>query len=136
MLHGARATTHTHGPLAWVIGTVPPVVAVVREPPDLKGEGEGGLVVLMSDAPHDPWELQHTDPGLTRWCVHCIIDAHPDCGRGLDLALEHGGACRDKDGTWHPGLTPPRRRPGRRQRAGRRRRRLLRRITAGRTIEP
>lgn len=28
-------------------------------------------------------------------CLHCIIDEHPELGRGLELAHEHGEAIRN-----------------------------------------
>ncbi|HXQ85228.1 MAG: hypothetical protein WCE47_12670 [Gaiella sp.] len=32
--------------------------------------------------------------------MHCLLDEHPEIGRGLDLAREHGAADLDDDGEW------------------------------------
>ncbi|HEX6664813.1 MAG TPA: hypothetical protein VF025_14165, partial [Gaiellaceae bacterium] len=32
-------------------------------------------------------------------CLHCLIDEHPEIGRGLELAREHGEATRNGN-TW------------------------------------
>jgi hypothetical protein len=33
-------------------------------------------------------------------CLGCLIDDHPEIGRGLDLAREYGVADLDGDGGW------------------------------------
>ena len=33
----------------------------------------------------------------------CLLDEHPEIGRGLDLAREHGAADLDDDGAWVAG---------------------------------
>jgi hypothetical protein len=41
-----------------------------------------------------------THPGLSVWCLHCVIDSHPELGRGLDIAREYGVADLDESGEW------------------------------------
>jgi hypothetical protein len=36
-------------------------------------------------------------------CVHCMIERHPEIGRGLDIAREHLVADLDDEGVWHVG---------------------------------
>ena len=40
--------------------------------------------------------LEH--PGISLVCVSCLIDDHPEIGRGLGLAREHGVADLDETG--------------------------------------
>ncbi len=37
--------------------------------------------------------------GFVTLCLHCLIDSHPEAGRGFDLAREHGVAFL-VDGEW------------------------------------
>ena len=41
-------------------------------------------------------------PGITLVCLDCLIDEHPEIGRGLDIAREHGAAALE-DGEWVAG---------------------------------
>ena len=34
---------------------------------------------------------------------HCLIEEHPEIGRGLDIAHEYGVADLDDDGEWQVG---------------------------------
>lgn len=94
----------SHGGLvAVVIGSEPPVCGVLFaagvRPPD------SGFTVIWDDAPferdlqlgEDGW---YDDPRVTTWCLHCLIDDHPELGRGLDLARVHGQVDLDTDGEW------------------------------------
>jgi hypothetical protein len=36
-------------------------------------------------------------------CLHCLIDDHPEIGRGLDIAREYGVADLDENGEWGVG---------------------------------
>jgi hypothetical protein len=90
-----------HGRLVVVaVGTEPPVSAVVYHgestPPD------GGYTILFSDAPEEPPD-DPEDPRIHTICFHCLIESHPEVGRGLDLAKKHGSADRDPEtGEWYP----------------------------------
>ena len=41
--------------------------------------------------------------GVTLVCLHCLLDDHPELGRGLDLAREHGAADLDENDEWVAG---------------------------------
>ena len=66
--------------------------------------GDSGFTVLFVDAP-EPEELdehgQH--PAVSLMCMHCLLDEHPEVGRGLDIARGHGVADLDEDGEWGGG---------------------------------
>ena len=60
--------------------------------------------VLFEDAP-DPDDLPDFDgeslpEGITLVCLHCLINDHPEIGRGLDLAREYGVADLDDNDEW------------------------------------
>jgi hypothetical protein len=76
---------------AVVVGSRKPVLAVIYWPPE--EPNDSGYTVLFDDAPHVD---DVTDDDLTVMCLHCLIDAHPEVGRGLDLAREHGHADYDE----------------------------------------
>ena len=61
--------------------------------------GDSGLTFFLDDAP-DPDEVQPDDPRISLVCLACLIDDHPELGRGLDIAREHGVADLDDDGEW------------------------------------
>jgi hypothetical protein len=48
---------------------------------------------------------KYIDPVAQRWqdlvvvCVDCLLEQHPDVGRGMDLAQEEGVACYS-EGAW------------------------------------
>ncbi len=39
-------------------------------------------------------------PGLSLECLGCLLDDHPEVGRGLDIAREYGVADLGEDGEW------------------------------------
>lgn len=87
-----------------VIGTESPVLGVLYDAESATGF-DSGYTVLWDDAPHAD-EL-HVDgvlfshPAVSHWCLHCLIEEHPEIGRGLDLAKEHGQVDWDDDlGEW------------------------------------
>jgi len=60
--------------------------------------------VLFEDAP-DPDDLVAPGSGWLRdgvslVCMCCLLDEHPEIGRGLDIAREYGVADVDEDGEW------------------------------------
>jgi hypothetical protein len=82
---------HHHTALAFTIGKELPITAVICDP---EGDPVGMtyFTVLFSDAPHKADELTEDDERRAIVCMHCLIDDHPELGRGLDLAKHHGGA--------------------------------------------
>lgn len=61
---------------------------------------------MFDDAP-DPEDLDSAElpedelpPGITLVCLHCLIDDHPEIGRGLDIAREYGVADLDDNNEW------------------------------------
>jgi hypothetical protein len=90
--------------LAWVWGSEPPVFSIGYEKPS--GANDSGFTVLFDDAP-DPEEVDQAQlsegefpPGITFVCLHCLINDHPEIGRGLDIAREYGVADLDENGEW------------------------------------
>jgi len=85
--------------MVWVWGSEPPAFSIGYDEP--LGSGDSGFTVLFDDAP-DPEELddkgQH--PAVTIVCLHCLIDDHPEIGRGLKIAREYGVADLDDRGEW------------------------------------
>ena len=90
--------------VAIVWGSEPPVFSIGYEREKL-GPGDSGFTVLFDDAP-DPDDIPKEDnpvelpPGITLVCLHCLINDHPEIGRGLDIAREYGVADLDDDGEW------------------------------------
>ena len=92
-------TGHT---TAFCWGSEPPAHSIGYEQP--LGPTDSGFTVLFDDAP-DPDDLpppmaKELPPGITLVCLHCLLDDHPEIGRGLDLAREYGVADLDDDGEW------------------------------------
>jgi hypothetical protein len=67
---------------------------------------DSGFIVLYDDAPtgEELEETRYEDPAddpRQRWiCLHCLIERHPEIGRGLDIAREHRVADLDDGGEW------------------------------------
>ena len=77
--------THTKT-TAVVWGSEPPAHSIGREKP--MWPGDSGFTVLFDDAP-DPDDVHGTDdPRISLVCLHCLLDDHPEIGRGLDIARE------------------------------------------------
>ena len=55
--------------------------------------GQRWFTVVLDDSPGPE------GPCSAPVCVHCLLEEHPELGRGLDVALEHRGA-RRVDGAW------------------------------------
>jgi hypothetical protein len=84
--------------LCW--GSEPPAHSIGYERPF--GPADSGFSVLFEDAP-DPEELPDAEglpAGITLVCVDCLLDDHPEIGRGFDLAREYGVADLDEQGEW------------------------------------
>jgi hypothetical protein len=93
---------HEERSAALVWGSEPPAHSIGYEKP--LGPTDSGFSVLFADAP-DPEELDEAPddelpPGLTLVCLQCLVDDHPEIGRGLDIAREHGVADLDESGVW------------------------------------
>jgi hypothetical protein len=72
------------------------------------GQPELVLCDAATDPPGQRWFTVVLDdaegpegPSQVPVCVGCLLDEHPRLGRGLDVALEHGGA-EWVDGAWVP----------------------------------
>jgi hypothetical protein len=85
---------HGRTTVAILHGSVGEPVAVLcdaaTDPP-----GQRWFTVVLADTPGPD------GPSEAPVCVDCLLDGHPDLGRGLDVALEHRGARRVGDG-WVP----------------------------------
>jgi hypothetical protein len=88
--------------VAMVWGSEPPAFSIGYEREKL-WPGDSGFTVLFDDAP-EPDDLPDAgdDPpeGITVVCLHCLLDDHPEIGRGLDIAREYGVADLDENGVW------------------------------------
>jgi hypothetical protein len=85
-----------------VWGTEPPAFSIGYDKP--LGPWDSGLTVLFDDAP-DPENVDDPNqhPGITLVCLRCLINDHPELGRGLDIAREYGVADLDDHGEWTVG---------------------------------
>ena len=90
----ASEATVTCSSVAIVAGSIPPVVSISWEPP--KSPIDSAYCVLFSDV--DPDDDDSADTELV--CMHCLVDDHPEIGRGLDIAREYGIADLDDEGQW------------------------------------
>jgi hypothetical protein len=92
--------THARA-MAVVWGGEPPAFSIGYEKPTVPGDS--GFSVLFDDAP-DPDDLpvdgNELPEGITVVCLCCLLDDHPEIGRGLDIAREYGVADLDDDGEW------------------------------------
>jgi hypothetical protein len=93
------------GLTAFVWGTEPPAFSIGSDEP--LGPWDSGFSVLFDDAP-DPDDLpppsaEELPDGITVVCLHCLLDDHPELGRGLDIAREHCVADLDERGQWVAG---------------------------------
>jgi hypothetical protein len=64
------------------------------------GPTDSGFTVLFDDAPDADAAQGAEHPGISFVCLDCLIDDHPDLGRGLDIARQYGVADLDDDGEW------------------------------------
>ena len=84
--------------VAMVWGSQPPAFSIGHEKP--MWPGDSGFTVLFDDAP-DPDEVQGPDdPRISLVHLDCLLDEHPEIGRGLDIAREYGVADLDDDDEW------------------------------------
>ncbi len=80
-------------------GSEPPAFSIGYEREKL-GPTDSGFTVLFDDAP-DPEELDEQGRAAMGFvCLACLLERHPEVGRGLDLAREHGVADLDEAGEW------------------------------------
>jgi hypothetical protein len=86
--------------LAMVWGSAAPARSIGYERERMT-PSDSGFTVLFDDAP-DPEEaeqsMDHVDIAFV--CLSCLVDDHPEIGRGLDLAFEYGVADLSEDGEW------------------------------------
>jgi hypothetical protein len=81
----------------WVWGRAAPAYSVGHAAP--MGAWDSGFTVLFDDAP-DPDEVEGPHARISIVCLHCLIDDHPELGRGLDIARDYGVADLDESGEW------------------------------------
>jgi hypothetical protein len=82
--------------LACVWGSEPPAFSIGYEKP--LSPGDSGFTVLFDGAPEpDDVDLEQNTSLV---CLDCLLDEHPELGRGLDLAREYGVADLDESGEW------------------------------------
>jgi hypothetical protein len=88
--------------VAVVWGSEPPAFSIGWTTPF--GPGDSGFTVLFEDAPN-PGDVDDPTchPGIELVCLHCLLDDHPEIGRGLDIAREYGVADLGDDGEWAVG---------------------------------
>jgi hypothetical protein len=93
---------HAHTGWVYVWGSVPPAFSIGFEKP--LGPWDSGFTVLFDDAP-DPEEVPDTGehPLVRMVCVGCLLEEHPEVGRGLEVACEYGVADLADDGGWMVG---------------------------------
>ena len=85
--------------VAIVWGSEPPCFSIGWNTPF--GPADSGFTVLFDDAPEPEDVEDPTDhPGIALVCLHCLLDDHPEIGRGLDIAREYGVADLDGRGVW------------------------------------
>jgi hypothetical protein len=84
--------------LVMVWGKTPPIFSIGYDEP--MGPTDSGFSVLFDDAP-DPDDVSDLvrDRRITWLCLHCLLEEHPEIGRGLDLARQQGAADLT-DGGW------------------------------------
>jgi hypothetical protein len=85
-----------------VWGSEPPVFSIGWMEP--LAEWDSGFTVLFDDAP-DPEEVgQYSNPaehpGISTIHLACLLEEHPEIGRGLDIARAHRLADLDERGEW------------------------------------
>jgi hypothetical protein len=80
--------------LAMVWGSTPPIG---YDPPS--SPRDSGFTILFDDAPN-PDDVTDDDDRIQWICVHCLIEDHPEIGRGLNIARQHLVADLDDAGEW------------------------------------
>ena len=75
--------------MAVVWGEVPPAFSIGHDTP--LGSWDSGFTVLFDDVP-EPDEVDDVNDhlGISLVCLRCLLDDHPEIGRGLDIAREPG----------------------------------------------
>ena len=85
------------GKMVLVLGERWPAKAISYLEP--VGRWDSGFMVVLEDAP-EPGVLTDEDRSVP-WCFDCVLGEHPELGRGLDLAREHGDVGFDIEaGEW------------------------------------
>jgi hypothetical protein len=63
---------------------------------------EPSYLVLSEDTPEDPAELSASD--FRSVCLGCLLDRHPELGRGLDVAREARSSPEVGGARWVPAV--------------------------------
>jgi hypothetical protein len=67
---------------------------------------DSGFLLLYDDAPpseeldETQYENPEDDPRMRWICLGCLLEEHPEIGRGMDIARKHRVADLDDDGEW------------------------------------
>ena len=88
---------------SWVMvwGSEPSAVSIGYERSAFAGDS--GFTVIFDDAPAPedvPEDNPLAHPSVSRWCLHCLLEEHPEIARGLDIAHEYGIADLDDSDEW------------------------------------
>ena len=89
--------THTKT-TAVVWGTAPPASLDRSREADVAGRLRVHGAVRRRP---DPDEVEGADdPRISLVCLRCLLDDHPEIGRGLDIARQYGVADLDENDEW------------------------------------
>jgi hypothetical protein len=88
--------------LVMVWGEEPPAFSIGWMEP--LGSWDSGFTVICEDAP-EPEEVGEyanpaDHPGIRTVHLACLLEDHPEIGRGLDIAREHRVADLGENGEW------------------------------------
>jgi hypothetical protein len=88
--------------LAMVWGSRPPAFSIGYDEP--MGKADSGFTVIFDDAPSPENVAKYANPtkvpGIRWMCLGCLLEEHPEVGRGLDIARQHRVADLDDNGEW------------------------------------
>ena len=85
--------------MAVVWGSQPPAFSIGYEKPMWPGDS-GFTRALRRRAGPGGHSTAPTILGISLVCLDCLLDDHPEIGRGLDIAREYGVADLDENDEW------------------------------------
>jgi hypothetical protein len=87
--------------LVMVWGLEPPAFSIGWMAP--LADWDSGFTVIFQDSP-DPeevdWDCEGLPAGIGATHLACLLEEHPEIGKGLDIAREHLVADLDDHGEW------------------------------------
>jgi hypothetical protein len=86
----------SHGTVVAVLGEQWPAKVVSYLEPISRWDS--GFMVVLEDV-SEPEEVSGDEP-CEAVCLPCLLDEHPELGRGFDLARSHRGTARCDSGEW------------------------------------